>query len=134
MQFVTVRENVVGRRLGVVSLVISSATRGERSQPAVLRVPILPRRDLERFLEALMGDPRWTPPLLEPRPRAARRRAAVRRTVPLLALSGLAGLVTPWAILDRARRDRARRGCGAAPPTAARAMPRPASWPRSARA
>jgi len=100
VQFVTVRENVVGRRLGVVSLVISSATRGgERAQPAVLRVPILPRRDLDAFLEALMGDARWAPPPLQPRPRPALRRAVVRRTVPLVALSGLAGLLTPWAIV-----------------------------------
>jgi putative membrane protein len=99
VQFVTVRENVVGRRLGVVSLVVSSATRGgERQQAAVLRVPILPRRELEPFLEALMGDGRWAPPPLAPRPLAARRRAVVRRVVPLLALVGLAGWLTPWAL------------------------------------
>jgi putative membrane protein len=100
VQVVTVRENIVGRRLGLVSLAVASATTaGDRSAPTVLRVPILPRAELDDFLERLMDDPAWRPPRLYPRPHAALRRAVVRRTVPLLAVIGAAVFLTPWSVL-----------------------------------
>ncbi len=100
VQVVTVRENIVGRRLGLVSIAVASATTaGDRSAPTVLRVPILPRAELDDFLVRLMDDPSWRPPALQPRPRAALRRAVVRRTVPLLAVIGAAVFLTPWSVL-----------------------------------
>ena len=100
VQVVTVRENIVGRRLGLVSIAVASATTaGDRSAPTVLRVPILPRAELDDFLVRLMDDPAWRPPGLQPRPRAALRRAVVRRTVPLLAVIGAAVFLTPWSVL-----------------------------------
>ncbi len=100
VQVVTVRENIVGRRLGLVSIAVASATTaGDRSAPTVLRVPILPRAELDDFLVRLMDDPAWRPPVLQPRPHAALRRAVVRRTVPLLAVIGAAVFLTPWSVL-----------------------------------
>ena len=101
VQVVTVRENIVGRRLGLVSIVVASATTaGDRSRadrPA--RAHPAARASSTTSWSSLMGDPAWRPPALQPRPRAALRRAVVRRTVPLLAVVGAVAFLTPWSLL-----------------------------------
>jgi putative membrane protein len=92
VQVVWVDEPVVRRLLGYASVRVQSAGQGSDR----VRIPILPAAELDRVLAEVLPRAAPLPPLLRP-PRAARRRAVVRRVVPVAVLAALAGvLLWPW--------------------------------------
>jgi putative membrane protein len=90
VQHVTVVDNPVRRLLGIVSISLHSAAPlggiGHEGAAATrFEIPILPRRDIDAFLHALMGGD-WHVPALIARPPPAKRRAITRRVVVLAVL------------------------------------------------
>jgi putative membrane protein len=90
VQQITITDNPVRRRMGLVGVTLHSATlpggSGEQSGDTRFQIPVLDRRGLEEFLAQMMGDRSWTPPALIARPPAARRRAIIRRCLLLTAV------------------------------------------------
>jgi putative membrane protein len=93
VQVVWIDEPVVRRALGFASLRVQSAGQGGGDR---VRVPILPKAKVDRVLAELLPSAAPLPPLLAP-PRAARRRAVVRRVLPVTVLVAAASAVLwPW--------------------------------------
>jgi len=100
VQHIEISDNPLRRAFGVVSVSFrSAASIGADRGGATGRVdiPIVNRADIPGLLAALMGARSWTPPELQPRPTAARRRGIVRRTAPLLALAAILLVIEPIA-------------------------------------
>jgi putative membrane protein len=99
VQQITITDNPVRRRMGLVGITLHSATlpggSGEQSGDTRFQIPVLDRARLEEFLAQMMGDRSWTPPSLIARPPAARRRAIVRRCA-LLAVALTCPVVLAW--------------------------------------
>lgn len=98
IQVLRILDNPVRRRLGLVSVQLQSAGSGSQTDGAVSRltIPLLPHADLGRLLGQVLpgSDPR---PDLVPAPPAARRRAWVRRLVPVtLVVAGLIVASRSW--------------------------------------
>lgn len=126
VQHLTVIDNPVRRALGLVGVQLHSAAPPDRERTAFgaaigqvrFDIPVVGRADLDELLHALMGGD-WHIPELTPRPRAARRRAVIRRVgilalvlvIPAcaflpgsLALLGLAMVLgVPWGLLAHRR-------------------------------
>ncbi len=114
IQQVTVLDNPLRRRLGWCTLRLHSAATGAQGGAGnVLQIPLLRRDELAPLIERLMGDDRWVPQAVAPRPAAARRRAIIRRcaamalvAVPVaialrpigLVALALVGLGVPWGL------------------------------------
>jgi len=93
VQVAWVDEPVVRRWLGFASLRVQSAGQGGGDR---FTIPILRAAELDRVLAELLPRSAPLPPLLAP-PRAALRRAVVRRVVPVTILVAVAGAVLwPW--------------------------------------
>jgi len=101
VQQITIIDNPVRRRLGLVGVTLHSATlpggSGEQSGDTRFQIPVLQSRGLDEFLARMMGDRTWTPPPLIARPPAARRRAILRRSL-LLALVLASPAVLGWPV------------------------------------
>jgi len=97
LQHVTVVDNPVRRRLGIVAVRLhSGATPGHTDgQASHIEIPAIPTGQLGDLLVRAMGDGRWRPPPLAARPLAARRRAVIRRSIPGVVLAA-AGAVAWW--------------------------------------
>lgn len=90
VQQVTLLDNPLRRRLGLVAIRLHSAAsggdgRGVAGGGNVLQIPLVDRDAAGRLLTELMGDERWQPQPVSPRPEAARRRAILRRCAVLVA-------------------------------------------------
>jgi putative membrane protein len=101
VQQITITDNPVRRRMGLVGVTLHSATlpggSGEQSGDTRFQIPVLDSRRLEEFLARMMGDRTWTPPPLIARPPAARSRAIWRRCL-LLALVLTSPAVLSWPV------------------------------------
>jgi putative membrane protein len=92
VQVAWVDEPVVRRWLGYASVRVQSAGQGSDR----VRIPILPAAELDRVLAELLPRAAPMPPLLRP-PRAALRRAVVRRVAAVAVVVAVAGvLLWPW--------------------------------------
>lgn len=112
VQRVVVDDNPLRRAFGLVSVTAASAAPVGGEGSANITVPVMARRDVERFLVDVMGSDTWHVPALAPRPPAARRRGIVRRCLALFVVGAavapagwlaslgagtvLAGLGVPW--------------------------------------
>ena len=97
VQAVRVAASLPRRLLGLVSLRIQSA--GGGADDSQVRVPLLPAGQLDRVLARVLPGIRPLPPLRRP-PRAALRRAVVRRVAPAAALAVVLTLaLPPWGAL-----------------------------------
>jgi putative membrane protein len=101
VQQITITDNPVRRRMGLVGVTLHSATlpggSGEQSGDTRFQIPVLDSRGLDEFLARMMGDRTWTPPPLIARPPAARSRAIWRRCL-LLALVLTSPAVLGWPV------------------------------------
>lgn len=97
LQHLALVDNPVRRRLGFVSVRLhSGATPGHgEDQSSHIEVPAVRASQVDELLERAMGSDRWRTPPVAPRPRAARRRAIVRRSIPTAAL-GVLGAAAWW--------------------------------------
>jgi len=98
IQVLRVLDNPVRRRLGLVSVQLQSAGSGSKTDGAVSRltIPLVALADLGRLLGQVLpgSDPR---PDLVPAPPAARRRAWVRRLVPVaVVVAALIAVSRSW--------------------------------------
>lgn len=120
LQHVTVVDNPLRRALGIASVHLhSGATPGAGDgQSSRIEIPVIRLAHFSELLSQAMADGRWAIPALASRPRSARRRAIVRRTIPCAALAAigatlwwpagaallpLALLGIPWGLLAHAR-------------------------------
>ena len=79
VQQVSIVDNPLRRAIGIVDVTLHSAAAPGGEHAGHMTVIAFPRADVGPFLAFLMQDPDWHAPLLEPRTRAAHRRAIVRR-------------------------------------------------------
>lgn len=103
VQVVRVDESFVRRWLGFAAVHIQSAGRAGRGDATAnhLTVPILPVVQVNRLLGEVLPGAAPVPALLRPPP-VARRRAIVRRVVPVLAVAALLAVALwPWSGLLR---------------------------------
>ncbi|HEV2766723.1 MAG TPA: PH domain-containing protein [Acidimicrobiales bacterium] len=99
VQAVRVAVSLPRRLLGLVSVRIDSAGGGAEAEDSRVGVPVLPAAHLDRVLARVVPGIRPLPPLRRP-PRAALRRAVVRRVGPAAALAVVVALaVPPWGAL-----------------------------------
>ena len=101
VQVITLTETPPQRALGRVAIRLRSAGTPGKESAGRLRIPLWCRVDTARLLEELApGVGRTADAELEPAPRAARRRAIVRRalvlSLPLAALLAAAAAANPW--------------------------------------
>lgn len=96
IQAIVVRASVARRLVGLASVRVVSATRGDSSR---LTIPVIRTADLERVVGALL--PGTAPfPDLEPAPRAALAPIVGRRVGPTLAaVAVLVALAGPWGLV-----------------------------------
>jgi putative membrane protein len=96
LQHVTIVDNPLQRRLGLASMHLRSAANiGGGNTPGRVDIPLIRRAALPGLLPQLLGDPAAAPPELTRRPRAAKRRGIVRRTVLLVIPAIVALFVFP---------------------------------------
>jgi putative membrane protein len=96
LQAVRLQHSAVRRLLGLVNVALQSAGQAKEGKRGLSRieVPVLPVRDVPPLLAHLLaGVP---PDDLAPHPRSARRRAIVRRVVPITVLGTAAVGFEPW--------------------------------------
>lgn len=86
VQQITIADNPLRRLLGLVELHLHTAAVTGAEEATTFTVPVLDRDAVDDVVLALMGDPRWSVPPLEPRSSTARRRAIVRRTALVAAI------------------------------------------------
>ncbi|MBW3626492.1 MAG: PH domain-containing protein [Actinobacteria bacterium] len=99
VQAVRVAVSLPRRLLGLVSVRIHSAGGGAEAEDSQVAVPVLPAAQLDRVLARVVPGIRPLPALRRP-PRAALRRAVVRRVAPASALAVVVALaVPPWGAL-----------------------------------
>ena len=99
VQAVRVAASLPRRLLGLVSLRMQSAGGGTDADDSRVGVPLLPVGQLDRVLALVLPGIRPLPPLHRP-PRAALRRAVVRRVAPAAALAVVLTLaLPPWGAL-----------------------------------
>jgi putative membrane protein len=98
VQVVRVDESLLRRGLGFAAVRIQSAGRAGHGDASAnhLTVPILPAAQVDRLLGEVLPGAAPLPTLLRPPP-AARRRAIVRRVVPVLALAAVLA-VALWPV------------------------------------
>jgi putative membrane protein len=103
VQQVSISDNPLRRALGIVDVTLHSAAAPGGEHASHLTVIAFPRADVGPFLAFLMQDPEWLPPALQPRTRAAHRRAIVRRSA-LLCVPAVAAAVAffPEGVLSLA--------------------------------
>jgi putative membrane protein len=104
VQQITITDNPVRRRLGLVGVTLHSATlpggSGEQQRDTRFQIPVLDGSGLDDFLARMMGDRSWSPPPLIQRPDSARRRARFRRCALLaVLLIGPAGVAWPLGLV-----------------------------------
>jgi putative membrane protein len=97
VQQVTIVDNPVRRKLGVLSVALHTAAMPGSHQATMVQVPLVRRDELDQFLTALMGST-WVLPELQPRSEAARWRALRRRVLLLLVLFGAPVVASPGAL------------------------------------
>jgi putative membrane protein len=79
VQQVSISDNPLRRALRIVDVTLHSAAAPGSERAGHLTVIAFPREEVGPFLAFLMQDPEWHAPELQPRTRAAHRRAIVRR-------------------------------------------------------
>jgi len=97
IQAIKVIEGVLRQPFGLAALRVESAGFGAEEGVSTTLFPLLPRKEVETLLRA--AAPRFAAPLddLEPLPARARRRYALRATLPVLLVSTLfAVFLFPW--------------------------------------
>lgn len=101
VQAVRLDQSLVRRPLGLVSMQVVAGGSGSSADAQVSRltVPILPARDVDRLVSAVLAGAAPMPPLVAA-PAAARRRQVVRRVVPAVAAAtAVSALLWPWGLL-----------------------------------
>ena len=93
VQQVTVHDNPLRRRLGLVELHLHTAASPGGETTTRFTIPVLDAAAVDPVLHALMGDDRWRVPTLTGRGDAARRRAIVRRTALALVVVAVPAVV-----------------------------------------
>ena len=99
IQAIRVVEGVLRQPFGLAALRVESAGFGAERGVSTALFPLLPRREVEKFLR--VAAPEFATPLdhLEPLPGRARRRYAFRSTLPVLVLTvPYAILFFPWGL------------------------------------
>ena len=99
IQAVRVVEGLLRQPLGLASLRVESAGYGEDAGVSTTLFPLLPRKEVQRFLLAAAPEFAGAPPL-NPLPKRALRRYVFRATVPVLVLLAVATLVS-LQVFDR---------------------------------
>ena len=100
IQAIKVIEGVLRQPFGLAALRVESAGFGAEEGVSTTLFPLLPRKEVETLLRA--AAPRFAAPLddLEPLPARARRRYALRATLPVLLVSTLlAVFLFPWGFI-----------------------------------
>lgn len=100
IQAIKVVEGVLRQPFGFAALRVESAGFGAEEGVSTALFPLLPRREVEKLLQAAV--PGFAAPLdqLDPLPVRARRRYAFRSALPVFLLAGLGAVVFyPWGLL-----------------------------------
>jgi putative membrane protein len=99
IQAIRVVEGILRQPFGLAALRVESAGFGAEQGVSTALFPLLPRREIGKFLRIAV--PEFAAPLdnLEPLPGRARRRYAFRSTLPVLVLAALYAVVFfPWGL------------------------------------